>query len=239
MYKNLRFSAENLVMLTVCWLYVDWMLTVCWLYVDCMLTVWITTQTYEMQRSFWKTPRPFEHRHVEVKCLGPATYQHLPTPVPRTTETSEWDPECGVRQVLDSYWTSPFAWFGFSQRGTPDAMPQPDASRPWHSCIPAGRENCCLVAPWRCGAKKKMARTVWSTGRQIVMCSHLCCDKNMFCNTLATGHTRARQLAPITEPDRSHRIGRKEIESLKLKQFRKHHMQIFSCTSYIPCKSHI
>ena len=30
---------ESVIMLTVCWLYVDCMLTVCWLCVDCMLTV--------------------------------------------------------------------------------------------------------------------------------------------------------------------------------------------------------
>ena len=134
-------------------------------------------------------------------------------------------------------------------------MPQPDASRPWHSCIPAGREKCCLVAPWRYGAKKKKGTDGlkhwasncymcshpccdwWMVDKAKPMGRHLCCDKNMCCNTSATGHTRARQLVPVTEPDRSHRNGLKEIESLR--RLGKYHVQIFSCASYGPCKNQI
>ena len=77
----------------------------------------------------------------------------------------------------------------------------------------------------------------WMVDKAKPMGRHLCCDKNMCCNTSATGHTRARQLVPVTEPDRSHRNGLKEIESLR--RLGKYHVQIFSCASYGPCKNQI
>ena len=83
------------------------------------------------------------------------------------------DPECGVRQVLDSYWTSPFACQAGQAQCTAPARRKP-ALAFLQSGLPREMLSSGALALWSQKKKGTDGLKLWASN--CYMCSHPCCD---------------------------------------------------------------